>query len=227
MIKIVVVNPKGGSGKSTLATNLASWCAHSGYRTALMDFDAQGSSTRWAGKRDARRAPIQAIAAYERPEGVTRTFQLRLLPGTERLIVDTPAALDVRLLTEVTRDADGILLPVLPSDIDIHAASHCIGDLLVAARINARTDRIAVVANRVRQNTRIYQALMRFLASLQIPLVGILRDAQIYVHAAAAGLGIFELPPRLARRDIEQWQSLLEWTNSRSEHPHEQLRTVG
>ena len=45
--KIVVLNPKGGSGKTTIATNLAAYYAWSGRSVALMDHDAQGSSTRW------------------------------------------------------------------------------------------------------------------------------------------------------------------------------------
>ena len=221
MIKIVVVNPKGGCGKSTIATNLAAWCAVSGYRTALMDFDSQGSSTRWLTKRPPEKPLIQSIAAYERPERVTRSWQLRVLPETQRLIVDTPAALDVRTLAEVTKDAHGIIVPVLPSDIDIHAASRCIGDLLLAAKINAREDRIGVVANRVRQNTRVYRALMRFLDSLRIPVVGTLRDAQVYVQAAADGLGIFELQRHRVRKDIAQWESVLTWMNTRGQPPQE------
>ena len=43
----VVMNGKGGVGKTTIATNLASWFASRGARTAIMDYDPQGSSLRW------------------------------------------------------------------------------------------------------------------------------------------------------------------------------------
>src|SRR5262245_36623317 len=49
--RIVVLNPKGGSGKTTIATNLASHYAVAGFKPTLMDFDPQGSSTRWVRKR--------------------------------------------------------------------------------------------------------------------------------------------------------------------------------
>jgi len=226
VIKVVVVNSKGGSGKSTLAINLASWCALQGYRTTLMDFDPQGSASRWLNKRAGDRPLIHGVAAWERRDGVTRSWQLRLLPGTERVIVDTPAGVDLPLLAELTRDAHGIVVPVLPSDLDIHAASRCIGDLLVAARVHARAERIGVVANRVRRNTRVFQSLMRFLRSLEIPVVGVLRDAQGYNHAAAAGLGIGEIGGARTRPDTEQWQPLLQWVHSRGERQRPQLRTV-
>jgi len=59
-------------------------------------------------------------------------------PGTERLIVDTPAALTALQMSDVVRDASAIVVPVLPSDIDIHAASRCIADLLLVGRCIAR-----------------------------------------------------------------------------------------
>jgi len=39
------------------------------------------------------------------------------------------------------------------SDIDIHACSRCIRDLLLVAKIRREDDRIGVIANRIRRNT--------------------------------------------------------------------------
>ena len=47
MLRIVLLNPKGGSGKSTIATGIAAMYAARGYRPVLMDFDPQGSRSRW------------------------------------------------------------------------------------------------------------------------------------------------------------------------------------
>ena len=67
----------------------------------------------------------------------------------------------------MTRDADKIIVPVLPSDIDIHTCSRCIRDLLLVAKIRRDEDRIGVIANRIRRNTLTYQALIRFLHTLE------------------------------------------------------------
>jgi chromosome partitioning protein len=211
MQKIIVLNPKGGSGKTTVAINLASHFAVQGRRPTLMDMDAQGSSTRWLSKRGMEHAAIHGIATYERNSRVTRSFALRIPQGCERVIVDTPAALDPQRMPDITRDAHAIVVPVLPSDIDIHAAAKCITDLLLVAKIPRHEQRIGVIANRVKKNTVMYRALMRFLQTLDIPILTTLRDSQNYVRAAENGIGIFEMKPYQVKEDLEQWLPLLGW----------------
>ena len=215
MQKIVLLNPKGGSGKTTIAINLASYFAVCGLRPTLMDLDAQGSSTRWLSKRAKGQQTIHGIAGYERNSRVTRSFATRLPLDSERLVVDTPAALEIQNLPEITRNATAILVPVLPSDIDIHAAAKCISDLLLIAKVRRDEQRIAVIANRVRKNTLMYKSLMRFLETLQIPVVTTLRDSQNYIRVAETGIGLFEMKPYLVREDLEQWLPLIGWLSQR------------
>ena len=72
-------------------------------------------------------------------------------------------------------------------------------------------NRLAIVANRVKRNTRIYQSLTRFLGKLDIPIVATFRDSQCYIRSAELGVGIHEMKPYLVQEDLEHWQSLLEW----------------
>jgi len=211
MQRIVVLNPKGGSGKTTIAINLASYLASRRHTPVLMDFDPQGSTLRWVRKRHPAQAPIHVIAAFEKDTRTTRAFQLRVPDVATHVIVDTPAALDPHQLPEMTRDADKILVPVLPSDIDIHACSRCIRDLLLVARIRREDDRIGVIANRIRRNTLTYQSLIRFLHTLGIPIVATIRDSQNYVRGAELGLGVHEMKSYLAQDDVAQWVPLVEW----------------
>jgi chromosome partitioning protein len=211
MQRIVVLNPKGGSGKTTIATNLASYFAAQQCKPVLMDFDPQGSSQRWVKKRQPAQPPIHIIAAFQKDPRTTRAFQLRIPAHCTHVIVDTPAAVDPRTLPEVTRDAHKIIVPVLPSDIDIHACSRIIRDLLLIAKIRREDDRIGVIANRVRRNTLTYQALIRFLHTLRIPIVGTIRDSQNYVRAAELGVGVHEMKGQVASEDVEQWTPLIQW----------------
>jgi chromosome partitioning protein len=158
MQRIIVLNPKGGSGKTTIATNLAARYAAAQRNPALMDMDPQGSSTRWLKKRAKDLAPIHGIAAYEKSAAVTRSWQLRVPHECDTVIVDTPAALDAQRLPEIARGADAILVPVMPSEIDIHAAAKCIADLLLVAKVRRSDGRLGIIANRVRSNTLISQA---------------------------------------------------------------------
>jgi chromosome partitioning protein len=214
--KIVLLNPKGGSGKSTIATNLAAYYAWKGLNTALMDTDPQGSGIRWLKMRPRGLPPIAAINGFERPMGVTRSFAMRTPPGTERLIVDTPAALPAQQMPEVIRDASAIVVPVLPSDIDTHAASRCIADLLLVAKVHRSERRLVIVANRARRYTKAFQSLIRFLQSLRIPVGAVLRDSQAYVRSAQSGVGIHEMKGSLLRDDLETWKPLIDWLDQRS-----------
>lgn len=219
--KIVVLNPKGGSGKSTLATNIAGMLAATGQPVALMDFDPQASAMRWLQKRaaDASLPPVHGIFACEDDPRQTRSFRLRVPAEIRYLVVDTPAAVPVHGLVDFTRGAHALLLPVLPSDIDIHAATRLIADLLLVAKVSRRMGRLGVVANRVRQNTLSYRQLMKFLDRLSIQRVCELRDSQNYVYAAEHGLSVHELQPSRARRDLEQWLPLIDWLALRLETP--------
>ncbi len=211
MRRIVLINPKGGCGKTTIAINLASYYAARGDKPVLMDYDPQGSSTRWFRKRGPGAHPMHSVAAWERDTRTTRTFRLRVPPMSTRVIVDTPASLDAQTLPELTRDADKIIVPVLPSDIDVHACTRIIADLLLVAKIRRGENRIGVVANRVKRNTLMYQSLQRFLATLNVPVITTLRDSQNYIRSAELGVGLHEMKRHLVANDLAQWEPLLAW----------------
>jgi chromosome partitioning protein len=209
--RIMVLNPKGGCGKSTLATNLASYYALSGEEVYLVDFDVQGSSMDWVKARPEQAKPIHGVLADD---------QEFLIPhGKGVMIMDAPAAVHGKQLKQYLKRAQTLLIPVLPSPMDMRATAHFIQELLLVGRVSRDKTRIAVVANRVREYTRIYHSLERFLESLSIPFLTSLRDTQNYIRAAEQGLGIFELTPHEVKHDIEQWQPLLDWLASSASMP--------
>jgi chromosome partitioning protein len=207
----MVLNPKGGSGKSTLATNIASYYAVAGERVSLVDFDLQSSSLDWLAVRPQGAAPITALKAKD--------DELLLPHGKGYLVMDVPAGIHGKALKRYLKLTQTVVIPVLPSPMDIRATARFIEELLLVGRVSRERTRIAVVANRVREHTLIYHTLERFLGALQIPFLTTLRDSQNYIRAAERGVGIFELPPSLAARDIEQWQPLIRWLESSKSLP--------
>jgi chromosome partitioning protein len=208
MRSIMVLNAKGGCGKTTLATNLASYYAwEQEKKVVLADFDPQGSSLAWLRARDAGWPEIHGIAAWEAP--------LRAPRDTDVVIMDAPARVQGRELTMLVRRVETIIVPVLPSPIDIRAAAGFMKELLTTGKVSRKETKVAVVANRVRENTLIYHTLEAFLKSLKIPFVTTLRDTQNYIHAEERGIGIFEMAPSRVWQDLEQWQPLLRWLRSK------------
>jgi chromosome partitioning protein len=212
--KIVILNPKGGCGKSTLATNLAACYAQNGPTPAIMDYDPQGSTMGWLERRSDELPTIHGIAAYKKTMQATRSWQLRVPNETENLLIDSPASIDHDDLRELTRDSTSILVPVLPSSMDIHAASRCIADLLLVAKVNRNDRKLAVIANRTRKNTKSFAKLMRFLDSLGIPIIAVLRDTQNYVRAAEQGIGVCEMQPSRVRPDVAEIEKIVRWLDA-------------
>ncbi len=212
--KVVVLNPKGGSGKTTLAFSLAGYLATTGRNVGLLDMDRQGSSTHWLRNRPDALPKIHALPA---PQGRSGTV---VVPAeVDYVVIDAPAGLSGDELIDYTCGAHAILVPVLPSDLDIHAASRLVSQLLLKAQVSRRNGRLGVVANRVKERTVAYKQLLRFLDRLSINLVGTLRDSQNYTHAAADGRCIHEMAPSQVRRDTEQWAAITAWLESRLEQP--------
>jgi len=205
--KIVILNPKGGCGKTTLATNLASGYARRGLTPTLVDCDPQGFSMRWLEKRPTTRPMIYGIAAYESEEPLAAQVN----PDSKNMIFDLPAALPGNQLQDYTYTADSILIPIMPSAVDVYSATRFIAELLLDQQLDRRDQRLVIVANRVRSNTKSYRMLKSFLKSLDIPLIAVLRDSQNYVHAIAQGLGLCELPAYRIKNDVQQIDAIFTW----------------
>ena len=212
MRHIMVMNAKGGCGKSTLATNIAGYFACEGATVALADFDPLGSSADWLELRPEGAPAIQGLNATDDGlRGVAR--------GTDIVVIDTPARVHGAELTGLVKRAETIVMPVLPSPIDMRATGRFIDEIYHVGKVERRQVKIGVVANRVRENTLIFDELDEFLDKQRAPYLTVLRDAQNYVRAYSRGLSIFELPEYLAWPDWEQWEPLTKWLRSKRSQP--------
>jgi len=217
--RIVVLNPKGGSGKTTLAFNLAGYLACTGRQVALIDMDRQGSSTRWLQNRPSEYSRIHGISViYSNPD-MNGDQCITVPQDIDYVVVDAPGALPAHQLADYTCGAHAIIVPVLPSDLDIHAASRLVSDLLLVAQVSRRNGRLGVIANRVNERTLAYQQLRKFLHRLTITVVAVLRDSQNYTRAASSGLCIHEMPASRAGKDIDQWRNITQWLERRLATP--------
>jgi chromosome partitioning protein len=212
MRHIMVLNPKGGCGKSTIATNIAGYFATEGKKVALVDYDPQQSSLDWIALRPAQSAAVVAINGYK--DGLKNVPR-----NCDVVVIDAPARSHGKELTNLLHHAETVLIPVMPSTIDMKATTRFIEELKKTPSYKNKKIKLAVVANRIREGTLIFDELDAFLSNISVPYIATLREAQNYVRAYTRGLSIFELPPYLSWPDQEEWGPLTDWLDSRGSQP--------
>jgi chromosome partitioning protein len=201
---ILIANPKGGVGKSTTATNLAGYFASRGHATMLGDLDRQQSALAWL---NIRPTALPRIQSWERSED---DKVARPPKGITHVVLDTPAGLHGHGLKDALKLADRVVIPVQPSLFDIYATQTFLGKLAERGVLKD-SGRVGVLGMRVDARTRAAEQLQRFVDGLDMPVLGFLRDTQNYVQLAAHGLTLWDVGPSRVARDLEQWQTLLDW----------------
>ncbi len=211
MRKIMVLNAKGGSGKTTVATNLASYYANRGLSVVLADYDPQRGSLGWLAARSPGKPPILAYDGI-RQRGATQRM-------ADFYIMDTPAALHGKELNNMIRRAETIIIPVVPSALDMRAVSEFAKEINAAPAISGRRAKVAVIGNRVRVQTKIAWQLDEFLLKLRFSFPTHLRDSMNYVRAAEKGLGLFDMSRYATMHERNDWVPLLRWLGSQRSIP--------
>lgn len=222
----LVVNPKGGSGKTTIAINLAASFAADNVPTTLMDYDPQASSLGWLRSRSPQAARIHAANGAPEKFGRLRSFEMYVPPETRELIIDAPAGSGGLLLYEMVERAHCVIVPVVPSVIDIRAAETFVKDLLSMPKVRSGDARVGIVANKIRVSMPAYQPLLRFLESLEAKLLARLLDSDMYVRAAESGIGIFEMDAGQTASERKQFMPIVEWVSGGHARPRELAGSV-
>jgi chromosome partitioning protein len=207
----LVVNPKGGAGKTTVAVNLASYFAAEQIPVTLMDYDPQGSSLHWLRLRPPEAAKIHAANAAPEKYGRLRSFDMYVPPETRHLIIDAPAGSGGVLLHEMLARSSTVLVPLVPSTIDLHATGNFLRELSAMGPVKYGHVQVAVIANKVRRSMPAYAPLQAVLDSLGLKLLARLIDSDVFLRAAESGAGIFELNPGVAAAERSQFMPIIEW----------------
>jgi chromosome partitioning protein len=201
MKTILIANPKGGSGKTTLTVNIAGFLANHGQRVVLLDLDRhQQSASLWLATRPDDLPPIRTMES-KKEESHRHDW----------LVIDSPAGLHGKNLEHAIKLASKIIVPVAPSLFDLQASRDFLKTLADEKKVRSSKCQIGIVGMRMEMRTKASWALEHFLASLDLPILAYLRETQVYVNAAFEGKSLFDLPPYLAERELEQWKFLQNW----------------
>ncbi len=205
MLKVLVASSKGGAGKSTLATNLAAHYAVDGKNTVLVDADRQGSALRWSEKR------AQHVNLVLGVPGLRRDWERQVPDDAQRVIIDSAAGIRADEVAPYLDSVSVVVVPVLPSAIDLEATEPFLAELAKMPRIRRGKVAVGIVANRLKPWTNASQLAVEEMKTFPFPLVAELRDTQGYVLANALGKSIFDYHSELVRSHQDDWAKLLRW----------------
>ena len=201
---IAVINRKGGSGKSTLATHLATWLARQGAAVMLGDVDRQQSTRAWLKRRD---AALPAIV----PWAIDQRNVLKVPPGVTHVVLDTPGGMHGFELAKVIMSTDAVVMPLCNSLFDRESAAACLAELQTLPRVASGRCKLGIVGMRIDARTRAAQTLEAWAQAQQVPFIGFLREAQMYVRSLDSGQTLFDGPLPADNADLHQWEPIVQW----------------
>ena len=183
---IALVGNKGGAGKTTLSINLA--CSlHRRYPTVLLDTDPQHSSLQWreiAGRDDL----VEVVDAADDVGGRVQEYRKQF----DCVIIDCPPSVHAEETWQAMSSSDLVLLPILPSPLDLWATVHVEQELESARTVNPGI-RALLVINQLEPRTRLSRLMREALDEIDVPVADTaIRRRVAYRDAMLRGLSVLD-----------------------------------
>lgn len=187
-----IANQKGGTGKTTLAMNLAAGFARRG-RTLVVDADPQGSASQWAGlAQEGRVFPASVIIVAG---NLARELE-RFRRDYQYVVVDCPPTLETPAARMAITAADTVLIPVLPSPMDLWASVR-MAKAIEEARYENRKLQAYLVLNQLETRNALSRSMHQALGEFDIPVLkNALQRRAIYRNAAMEGASVYDFVSR-------------------------------
>lgn len=188
---IAVINQKGGTGKTTLALNLAAGLAQRAL-TAVVDADPQRSISQWIAMDQGKNGLPAATQIGDPPT----TAIARLKRNHRYVVVDCPPTVQGPVIDAVMASADLVLIPVLPSPLDLWA-SVGIAALVSQAQQKNKALQAYLVLNQVETRNALSRVMQQAMAEFDVPLLQAnLQRRAAYRSAAVEGVSVYALGSR-------------------------------
>ena len=197
---ISITSLKGGVGKSTITQNLAVCFAQSGYKVCIADADTNQSALRWSSLRDADLPPVPAFGT---PEKTLSSNIKQLNADYEIVLIDGTPSLD-RVTSRIILLADIVLVPILPSGLDIWATEQFL-ERLADAWAQKESGEIPAyfILNQFQSNFNLNKEFKEVLNETEIPVLeSMLRPRVAYREAVIKGLGVYEFKDEKAKSEF-------------------------
>jgi len=196
-----ISNQKGGTGKTTLSMNFAAGLARRG-RTLIIDADPQRSAGQWKSlATDKRPFPVSVIAVAGNLASEINQFR----QDYQYIVIDCPPTLETEMIKQAMSASDMVLIPVLPSPVDLWASVR-LAEAIEQSKISNPKLLAYLVINQLEPRNALSRAMQQALAEFDIPSLknGVRRRA-IYRSSAIEGASVFCMGKRgdAAAQEIE------------------------
>lgn len=198
---IAVINQKGGTGKTTLALNLAAGLARRG-PTAVADADPQRSISQWIAMGETEGVLPAATQINDTAPAATIA---QMKQHHHYVVVDCPPTVQGPVIEAIMASANLVLIPVLPSPLDLWASVEMVA-LVAQARQRNRSLQAYLVLNQVETRNALSRAMQQAVTEFDVPLLQAhLQRRAAYRNAAVEGVSVYALGSRGAQAagDIE------------------------
>lgn len=198
---ISLMNQKGGCGKTTTSINLASCIAMRGHKVLLVDADPQGSARDWASISNDALFPTVGI-----DKGDVGKQIKKLADDYDYIIVDCAPRLQ-REMASVVKASNLIILPCMPSPLDVWACEELIDGIKVQMELNPDLQTYFLL-NGVFQLSNIQHEVRDAMDEIELPILQnslVLRT--IYRKAITTGSSVIHSNDQKAMSEFELFTS--------------------
>ena len=200
---ITVANQKGGSGKTSVSMQLAGSLARRGGRVLVVDADPQGTATRWAATADDENPFPASVVGLSAASAKVHREVKKFIDDYQYIVIDCPPAADSPVPQSALLISDIVLVPVIPSPLDMWAAVGIKQVIFNLADVNEDLQ-ARLVLNQCQPRTTLTQETLEILPEFGIELSKTaLHHRQVYRQSAVFGQSVHDLGNKAAIEEIE------------------------
>ncbi|WP_309731954.1 AAA family ATPase [Chamaesiphon sp. OTE_75_metabat_556] len=203
MSVIALINQKGGCAKSTTCVHLAAWLTKQGHKVAVVDADAQKSSSIWLASLDTQ---IAAHVIQSTDELLDRIPDLA--KECDYLLVDGAAGLSESSRAILMR-TDLAIVPCQPTGLDLHSASEAVRLVLQAQSIRSGAPKAVVFLSRAVKGTKLLGEAQALLGQSGIQILKTsVHQRQVVADTFGQAATVWDLSGRPAAESAREFEKL-------------------